>query len=141
MDICMELTQEIFELIFPKGVFEWFDLTEGTRKGDTTVLTFKEKDLPPLTDEHQYPKIVARKFHSITVTDFPLRGRPTRLTFRRRSWQLDGQKASLKRDITLVFPGTQLEHAFAAFLQEDGRNGSHLAGRHGRLPEDPGQRV
>lgn len=137
----MGLTQEIFELIFPKGVFEWFDLTEGIRDGDTTVITFKEKDIPPLTDEHQHQKIVARKFHPITVTDFPLRGRPTRLTFRRRSWQLEGQKAYLKRDMKLAFPGTQLEHEFAAFLKEDGRDGSHLAGRHCRLPEDSGQRV
>jgi len=141
MDICMELSQEIFELIFPKGVFEWFDLTEGTREGETTVITFKEKDIPPLTDEQQHQKIVARKFHPITVTDFPLRGRSTRLIFRRRYWQLEGQKAYLKRDIKLVFPGTQLEHEFAAFLKEDGRDGSHIAGRHCRLPENPGQRV
>jgi hypothetical protein len=138
---CMELTQEIFELIFPQGVFEWFDLTEGTRDGDTTAITFEEKDIPPLTDEHKNQKIVARKFHHITVTDFPLRGRPTRLTFRRRYWQLEGQKAYLKRDIKLVFPGTQLEHEFAAFLKEDGRDGSHVTGRHCRLPEDLGQRV
>ncbi len=138
---CMELTQEIFELIFPQGVFEWFDLTEGTRDGDTTAITFEEKDIPPLTDEHTHQKIVARKFHPITVTDFPLRGRPTRLTFRRRYWQLEGQQEYLKRDIMLVFPGTHLEHEFAAFLKEDGRDGSHLAGRHCRLPEDPGQRV
>ena len=141
MDICMELTQEIFELIFPKGVFEWVALTEGTREGDTTVITLKEKDIPPLTDEHKHQKIVARKFHPITVTDCPLRGRPTRLTFRRRYWQLEGQKAYLKRDIKLVFPGTQLEHEFAAFVKEAGRDGSHIAGRHCRLPDNPGHRV
>ena len=137
----MELTQEVFELIFPKGGFEWFDLTEGTRDGDTTAIKFEEKDIPPLTDEHTHQKIVARKFHHIMVTDFPLRGRPTRLTFRRRYWQLEGQQGYLKRDITLVFPGTQLEQEFAAFLKEDGRDGSHLAGRHRQIPEDPGQRV
>ena len=82
---CMELTQEIFELIFPQGVFEWFDLTEGTRDGDTTLITFEEKEIPPLTDEHQNQKILARKFHPITVTDFPLRGRPTRLHPARRA--------------------------------------------------------
>ena len=61
----MELSQEIFELIFPQGVFEWFDLTEGTRDGDTTAITFEEKDLPPLTDQQKHQKIVARKFHHI----------------------------------------------------------------------------
>jgi len=122
----MELTQEIFELIFPKGVFEWFDLTEGTHDGDTPTIPFEEKDIPPLTDEHKHQKIVARKFHHITVTDFPLRGRPTRLTFRRQYWQLEGQQEYLKRDITLVFPGTQLEHEFAAFVQKDGRAGREV---------------
>jgi len=138
---CMELTQEIFEFISPKGVFEWFDLIEGTCEGDTTAITFEEKDLPPFPVDPKHQKIVARKFHHITVTDFPLRGRPTRLTFRRRYWQLDGQQEYLKRDIKLVFPGTQLEHEFAAFLKENGRDGSHFAGRHCQIPEDPGQRV
>ena len=42
----MELTQENCELIAPKGVFEWFDLIEGTCEGDTTAITFEEKDYP-----------------------------------------------------------------------------------------------
>ncbi|MCZ6800365.1 MAG: hypothetical protein O7F12_07760 [Nitrospirae bacterium] len=50
-----------------------------------------EKDLPPLSTPHQ--KIVAKKFHDITITDFPLRGKRTLLTFRRRYWKLEGQTA------------------------------------------------
>ena len=46
---CMELTQEIFEFISPKGVFEWFDLTEGICEGDMTAITCEENDLPPPT--------------------------------------------------------------------------------------------
>jgi len=134
---CMELTQEIFAFIFPQGVFEWFDLTEGTRDGDTTAITCEEKDMPPLPDEHKHQKIVARKFHPITVTDFPHSGRPTRLTFRRRYGQLVGQQEYLKRDITLVFPGTQLEHEFAALFKENGRDGSSFAGRHCQIQKIP----
>src|SRR3989338_1937583 len=117
---CMEIKKEIFELIFPKGVFEWFDITEGIRDGETTSITLEEKDIPPLLDIPKERKIVARKFHDITITDFPLRGKRTLLIFRRRYWKIEGEEKYLKRDIPLVFPGTQLEQEFAHFLKDDG---------------------
>lgn len=43
---CMELTQEMFELIFPQDVFKWCALTEGTCDENTTASTFEEKDIP-----------------------------------------------------------------------------------------------
>ena len=116
---CMEIKKEIFELIFPKGTFEWFEITDGKTDEKNTYITLTEKDLPPLTEENEDKKIIAKKFHDITVTDFPLRGKRALLTFRRRYWKLEGQKEYLKRDIKLMFPGTQLEQEFAAFLKED----------------------
>ena len=116
---CMEINKEIFELIFPKGTFEWFEITDGRSDEKNTCITLEEKDIPPLTEENKDKKIIAKKFHDITVTDFPLRGKRTLLTFRRRYWKLEGQKEYLKRDIKLMFPGTQLEQEFAAFLKED----------------------
>jgi len=112
---CMELTKEIFELIFPKGLFEWFEITDGRSDDQHVYLTLTEKDLPPLSNPPQ--KIVAKKFHDVTMTDFPLRGKRTLLTVRRRYWKLEGQEAYLKRDLSLCFPGTQLEQAFADFLK------------------------
>jgi len=64
-------------------------------------------------------KIIAKKFHEITITDFPLRGRRTLITFRRRYWKVEGEEKYLKRDIKLAFPGTQLEEEFGNFLKED----------------------
>ena len=112
-----QLPKEVFDLIFPKGIFEWFDITSGKREDDVTYITFVEKDIPPLKDSQKDKKIVARKFHDITVTDFPLRGRKTILTFRRRYWKIDGEEQYLKQDIQLTFPGTQLEKEFALFLK------------------------
>lgn len=113
----MEITKEIFELIFPKGLFEWFDITEGRSDEQNAYITLTEKDLPPFTDENKHTTILARKFHDITITDFPLRGKRTLLTFRRRYWKLEGRDEYLKRDIKLCFPGTQLEKEFADFLK------------------------
>ncbi len=117
--LCMEIKKEILELIFPKGIFEWFEITDGRSDEKNTCITLAEKDIPPLTEENKDQKIIAKKWHDITVTDFPLRGKRTLLTFRRRYWKLEGQKEYLKRDIKLMFPGTQLEQEFAAFLKGD----------------------
>ncbi len=116
----MEMKKEIFELIFPQGLFDWFALTDGRSDGAETHLTLTEKDLPPLTEENKDKTIIARKFHDITITDFPLRGKRTLLTLRRRYWKLEGQDEYLKRDIPISFPGTQLEKEFADFLKDHG---------------------
>lgn len=113
----MQLTKEVFELIFPQDVFEWFELTSGKSDETTARITFVEKDIPPITPENQDKKIIARKFHNITINDFPLRGKKVLLTFRRRYWKIEGQKEYLKRDIRLTFPGTRLEKKFAIFLK------------------------
>ena len=117
---CMELTKDMFELIFPQGLFAWFELTSGRSDEEQVYFTLTEKDIPPLSNPHQM--IVARKFHDITMTDFPLRGKRTRLTIRRRYWKLEGQDEYLKRAIPLCFPGTHLEQAFADFLKASSRD-------------------
>jgi hypothetical protein len=137
----MEAQQKVLELIFPKDVFEWFDLKEGNSDENNTRIVFEEKDIPPLTRRDQNKKIIARKFHEITITDFPLRGKRTLLTFRRRYWKVEGQKEYLKRDIPLSFPGTQLEKEFANFLKEDGGRGTILAGFYRKVSANPGKRI
>ena len=134
----MEIQQKVLELIFPKGVFEWFDLVGGTVDGEDIKITMEEKDNPPIKENQ---KIIARKFHDITITDFPLRGRRTLLTFRRRYWKIEGQKEYLKRDIPLAFPGTQLEKEFADFLKEDGGRETILAGFYRKVSKDPRERI
>jgi hypothetical protein len=124
----MQLNKEIFELIFPQDIFEWFELTSGKSDETTARIIFTEKDIPPLSPEDEDKKIIARKFHDITISDFPLRGKRTLLTFRRRYWKIEGQKEYLKRDIQLAFPGTQLEKKFALFLKAYSRRATDLSG-------------
>lgn len=134
----MKTLQKVLELIFPKDVFKWFDLKDGAIDGEDIKIILEEKDNPPVTENQ---KIIARKFHDITITDFPIRGRRTLLTFRRRYWKVEGQKEYLKNDIPLCFPGTQLEQEFAAFLKEDGRRGTILAGFYRKVSAPPGERI
>lgn len=118
----MEMTKELFELIFPRDIFEWFEVTKAVGDEKNATITFEEKDIPPLEGDEQNKKIIARKFHDITVSDFPLRGRSTHLIFRRRYWKVEGREDYLKRDLQLTFPGTQLEEEFALFLKGDSRD-------------------
>lgn len=137
----MEIQQKVLEIFFPKGVFEWFDLVDGTADDEDIKITLEEKDIPPANEENKNQKIIARKFHDITITDFPIRGRRALLTFRRRYWKIEGQKEYLKRDIQLAFFGTQLEREFANFLKEDGGRGTILANFYRKVSAPPDQRI
>lgn len=116
----MTIEQSVLRLIFPEKVFEWFDVVDGTKDDKEVRIVFEEKNIPPIEERHNNKTILSKGFTNITITDFPIRGRTTFLTFRRRYWQVEGEPGLLKRDIKLVFPGTQLEQEFAAFLKEGG---------------------
>jgi hypothetical protein len=121
----MQIPNEVIDLIFPEGTSKWFEVKEGRREEEvqfegTTYITLEEKDIPPLTTKNKHKKIIVKKFHEITISDYPLRGRSTFITFRRRYWKIEGEETYLKRDIKLTSMGTQLETEFANFLKEEG---------------------
>ena len=137
----MKMEQNFLELFFPKGVFDWFDLLESRQDENNVYVVFEEKNIPPLTEANKNKKVTAGRLHEITITDFPLRGKRTLLTFRRRYWKVEGEKEYLKRDIQFAFPGTQLEKEFADFLKEDGGRGTLLAGFYRKMATPPGERI
>lgn len=131
----------ILDLVLPEGILEWFDAIEGTKNDKEIHIILEEKNIPPLPEKDKNKKIFTKGFTDITITDFPIRGRRTLITFRRRYWQVEGQKEYLKRDIKLCFPGTQLEKEFADFLKEDGGRESGLADFYRRVSADPSKRI
>lgn len=131
----------IAEIFLPLGTTEWFEIVTHARDDNDVRITLEEKNIPPITEKDKDKKILSKGFSEITITDFPIRGRRTLLTFRRRYWQIEGQKELLKRDIKLSFPGTQLEKEFAAFLKDDGGRGTILAGFYRKVSADPSQRI
>lgn len=133
--------KEILELIFPKGIFEWFDLEDGKSDENNIYITLKEKNIPPITEENKNKKVTTIGFKDITITDFPFRGKRTLLKIKRRYWQVEGQKEYLKRDIKISFPCTQLEKEFALFLKEDGGRECGLANFYSKVSTDSSQRI
>lgn len=135
------IEKSVLEIILPEGTLEWFDVLEGHKDTDNIYIVLQEKNIPPLSEEDKNKKITAADFKEITITDFPIRGRRTLLTFKRRYWKVEGRKEFLKRDIKLCFPGTQLEKEFAGFLKEDGGRGTLLAGFYRKVSAPPGERI
>ncbi|MDO8659432.1 MAG: transposase [Candidatus Parcubacteria bacterium] len=133
--------KKALELILPEGIFEWFEIIGSSKEEKDLKIILEEKNIPPITDEHKDKKITSKGFTEITITDFPIRGRRTLITFRRRYWQVEGQKELLKRAIKIGFPGTQLEKEFAIFLKDDGGRGTILANFYRQVSKDPSQRI
>lgn len=131
----------VFELFLPKGTLDWFDVIQGSEDKDNIYITLQEKNLPPIPERYKGEKISPKGFTDITITDFPIRGRRVLLTFKRRYWQVEGQKEYLKRDIKLTADGTQLEKEFAVFLKDDGGRGTILAGFYRKVSKDPSERI
>jgi hypothetical protein len=119
-------------LFLPEKALERFDITAAALEDDEVRLTLTEKDTPP-------PHATQVRFHSyrdIIVSDYPIRGKPSIITFRRRYWKADDQKELLANDIPVVFPGTKLESAFAHFLKESGGNAGDILGEYRDLQQD-----
>ena len=116
----IQIDSSILELFLPEETLEWFDLVKGERDKEEVRITVEERNIPPVPPQHEGKQIQSKGFFDITITDFPIRGRRGVFTFRRRRWQVEGEKEILKRDIKLAFPGTRLEKEFANFLKEDG---------------------
>lgn len=131
----------IAEIFLPKGITEWFEIVSYTQDEDNLRIILEEKNIPPLTENEKDKKVISKGFSEITITDFPIRGRRTLLTFKRRYWKIEGRKELLKRNIQLSFPGTQLEKEFADFLKEDGGRGTILAGFYRKVSKNPGERI
>lgn len=127
----------VLEAFLPKDTLTFFTVVNCRSDDENTYITLEEKDNTP-NDNNGNPvtkdRILARKFHDITVADFPIRGKRSLLTFRRRYWKIKDQKEYLKRDIQLSHPGTKLQTEFAAFLKEKGRDKSPLAVYYSRVP-------
>lgn len=112
-----QIEKQILELFLPEGILEWFDVLSGKKREEGIQISLEEKNIPPIGEEHRGKRVVCAGFSNITVSDFPARGKRVELIFRRRYWEVEGDKKLLKRDIQICAPGTQLAKEFGAFLK------------------------
>ena len=114
----ININTEVLSFILPSGILEWFNIVNASKNDIEIKIILEEKNIPPIPGNYNNEKIISKGFKDITISDYPIRGRKTLLTFRRRYWKIEGQEKLLKRDIKLTAEGTLLEKEFALFLKK-----------------------
>ena len=110
----------IIDLVLPAGVKKYFEVVKHESDVDNLHLYLDELNIYP--DEYQDDKLESKGFYdSITVQDFPIRGRNVYLHIRRRRWINRSKNDKIvARDWNLVANGTRITQDFANFLKQIG---------------------
>ena len=126
--------KEFFALFLPPKTLEYFDMSdyeikEGKEKymgiygfddEYTLVLVEKEK-LPEDPKLYQNKKLRTKGYSDITLDDFPIRGRKTKLRFRIRKWQVEGEPGIIQRKLEVSAEGVRYTGEFGFFFEEGNR--------------------
>lgn len=110
---------ELAWAMLPEGLERYFDI-ESFEKSDRhfRIILVEKNIVPELPEEYRGKKVINSVLNSLTVDDFPVRGRKGELVLKRRSWKFEGIDKMLKRRIELCAEGTKLGKEFADFLKE-----------------------
>lgn len=112
--------EEILKQLLPEYLVEYFDIRRTREENEVLHIDFEEKNIIP--DEFSNRSYNSKGFlPSITIEDFPLRGRAVRLHIKRRRWNDTVTGEILQRNWDLVAKGTRMTADFAAFLKEVSR--------------------
>lgn len=112
--------KDYLELLFPKGLLDYFEAKEISKTEETTYLHLEELNIKP--ERYKDDKLVSKGFYDeITVQDFPLRGNAFYLKIKRRKWFNESLGLNVCRDWDMVAKGTRMTEEFATFLKEFAR--------------------
>jgi hypothetical protein len=113
----MSIYKELLELFLPEGVLEYFEVMSFNRDGEQLRIYLEERDHIP--EEYSTERYRSNGFlPEIKVKDFPIRDMFVSLHVKRRRWLLTESNTKVKRDWSIVAPGTRITKDFAAFLKE-----------------------
>lgn len=109
---------ELLWAMLPEGLDEYFDVGGFKKSAELFQITLVEKnDLVGLPAPYRGRKIIDSSTNTVTVNDYPIRGRKGELVLKRRSWKFEGVDTWYKRKIEVKAPGTKLQKEFALFLK------------------------
>ena len=97
-------------------IFDYFTITSVSEHKDEVELFLEEKDIIHKPEEgHEYEK--NGFYDTMTVQDYPIRGKRALLRIKRRRWIDRTTGRSFGNDYELVAKGTRHSIEFAAFLK------------------------
>ena len=109
--------KDVLSLFLPKGILDYFDITEASNMGEYYMLCLVERDIIPA--EYLDLPLVSMGFHApVTMTDFPVRDHTMYLRVTRRRWRDKVTGKSYSRNWSLVAADTRITAEFGAFLKE-----------------------
>lgn len=114
-------TEDLLKLLLREYLVEHFDILKAYEEGEELLhIEFEEKNIIP--DEYSNRSFHSKGFlPSITIEDFPLRGKSVKLHIKRRRWMDKESGELLQRDWNLIAKGTRMTSDFASFLKEISR--------------------
>jgi len=116
----MQIPDDLVKLLLPDFLVEHFDIIKVEEIEGVLHIDFEEKNIIPsdfLTRSYQ-----SNGFHSsISVEDFPLRGKQVLLHIKRRRWIDKKTGEILQRNWSLIAKGTRMTQDFAEFLKKISR--------------------
>lgn len=106
----------IIELFLPEGILDYFTIISAEKTTSHYTISLEEKNLH--SGEFVGQKLISHGFfESITVNDFPIRGKACYLKVKRRRWLDQTTDKTISRDWELIAKGTRMTEEFAAFLK------------------------
>ncbi len=112
--------------IFPSGLFEHFKITAFLELGNvadkTMLYEIQLEENNVILGGYDQDLYESKGFTEVVLQDFPIRGKPVFLRFRRRRWRLKSNKKHIVRnDFSFVAVGSGFTQELSAFLKDSGR--------------------
>ena len=116
MENYSEETNGLLDLVLPKGILEYFTVSNIAQTEESVNIYLSEKNIVP--QEYINDKVVSKGFFDeIRIQDFPLRGKDVFLFIKRRRWLNESTGNSVFRNWDMVAKGTRMTKEFAFFLK------------------------
>jgi len=107
---------DLLQLLLPPELPKYFDITKTERDEISYTIYLEERNIHP--EQYKANKLISKGFYeSVSIQDFPLRGKPCFLKIKRRRWLNEDTGGIVCRDWNIIAKGTRLTSDFATFLK------------------------
>lgn len=106
--------------MLPEGLQGFFNVESFNKTDNAFHIILTEKNIIPsdLPEKYHGKKVINTITKPIVIDFFPIKGKKTDITLKRRIWKFEGVDEMFKRSMEMCAKGTKLEKEFADFLKE-----------------------
>ena len=112
--------EALLRTFLPEWLFDYFEVVNLEQASESLHVYLDEKKVVP--KEFSSRQLMAHGFtDSVTVQDFPIKGKAVYLHLRRRKWLDVNSNEILSRKFDIAHHGTRLTNEFVSFLKATNR--------------------